>query len=139
MLHWQRAVGFYNALEIRGREQVTGCRLECRAETPEIGLAQGQSSRGSVPPEAAKQVRLPFRYEIERVAHMQSRDRAPRAFDLAGAAARKRNHRPMPALLDPRGEDADYALVPSRVEQAKAVALLRFDLLECLQRVVVHA
>ncbi len=81
-----------------------------------------------MPAEAQEQVRFALRDEIQRVAQMQTRNRAAGAADLAGTGGSKGEGRAVMAILDSPGEDADHPLVPARVIQADAGGLAHREL-----------
>ena len=59
---------------------------------------------------------------VEHVADVDARHRARRAAQRSVLRARKGDHRPVQAVLDPAGHQADDALVPALVEQTHARA-----------------
>src|SRR4051812_37288108 len=88
-----------------------------------------------MPAEAHDEARGTLRDEIEAVPEMEARNRAPGAAQHRPAAflrRREANHRAVHALLEPRGEDADYALVPTGIEEGQAGVLDRFQMFEGL-------
>ena len=88
--------------------------------------------------EAQQQGRVALGDEVERIAQMQTGNRAARTFQFAGAAAGKDEGRPMQLFLDATGDDADHALVPAGVEQRQAGAGTGVDVGEDDRRGVLH-
>src|SRR5882762_6212662 len=112
---FQRTVGLDRARKLRGREQLARHGFEAFRETREISSAQREARRRGVPAEAQEQARFALGDEIQRVAQMQAGDGPARAADLAGTGRCEGEGRPVSAILDAPGEDADHALVPARV------------------------
>ena len=81
--------------------------------------ANRQAGGECVTSEAEDRARRALRHEIERIAQVESGDRAPRSLELMLAAARKHDDRPVIAVLQPRRDDADHALVPLRPMHAQ--------------------
>src|SRR6266513_4674481 len=125
---FQRTVGLDRARKLRGREQLARHGLEALREAREIPRAQREAGRCGMSAEAQEQVRFALRDEIERVAQVQTRNRAAGAADLAGTGGSKGEGRTVMAILDAPGEDADHALVPGRVVEADAGALAHREL-----------
>src|SRR5438094_4560456 len=60
-------------------------------------------------------------HQVERIAEMESRNRAPRSLELAAAAAREHDRRSVVAVLQAGGNDSHHALMPLGMEKAQRV------------------
>jgi hypothetical protein len=92
----------------------------CRERLDALGVDR-QAGRGPVPAEALEMLGAFRKGAVE----VEGRGRAPGALPLA-VGARDQHDRPVEALDEPRGDDADHALVPALVgEHVAALAALR--------------
>ncbi len=89
--------------------------------------AQRQACGGGVSAEADQQPRRALGDEVERIAQVQSGNRAARAAREPAAGGREGDHRAMMAILEPAGEEADDALVPALVVEDEARGLADGD------------
>ena len=80
---------------------------------------QSQARRHRVTAEFLDQARMALGDRIERIAHVHAGHRARRAAQPVALGARKRDHRPMQAVLDARGDQTDDALMPVGIEEAQ--------------------
>ena len=67
--------------------------------------------------EALQHTGLALAHQVQRVAQVEARDRAARALEQAVGAAREHEGRPVQAVLQAAGDDADHAFVEAGVEQ----------------------
>jgi len=79
---------------------------------------------------AHDQIGMTFGNQIERIAQMQARDRAPGTFDDVVAAFGKHDGRAMQFVFDAAGDDADHALMPVVAIQADAPSRIDRDACE---------
>src|SRR5690606_27646745 len=115
----QLAVRIQHAHRIFGRDPSTDFRVERRAKFFQAIGGQRQTRSHCMPAEFQDQTGMPRRDRIEHIANVHARHGARGAFQRALVAARERDHRPMHAVLDARGDEPDDALVPSLVVQAQ--------------------
>ncbi|MNZ19294.1 hypothetical protein D3C78_363190 [compost metagenome] len=88
----------------------------------------------------ADQLRVTRRHGIQCIANMEARHRTRRALEHAFASIGKGDGRAVITLFQARGEDADHALVPVRLEQAQAERhRLQRQVLELGQGFALHA
>ena len=106
--------------QIPGIEMAPHLFIEGPAETVQVRLRQRQSGGHGVTTKFAQQIGVALGHCVQRVADVQTRHRARRALDFILARLGEDDHRPVQAVLDPRGEDADHPRMPVRLEQAQA-------------------
>ena len=100
--------------------------LERRAEAVEIGLAQRQTRRRRVTAELEHQARdRAWRPGRARRAGAAPGIERPEPLISPSLPRAKAIDRPVKALLDARGDDADHALVPAGIEEAEAAGVVR--------------
>ena len=137
----ERAVGFERPGELRRRQRFARDRLERVAKR-----AAGRPRRATARPRTRDRrsaairpgARLATRSSASR--RWKPGDRAARTLELAAAAAREDDRRAVEAVLQPRRDDADDALVPSRVGTGRACTRRRRPPIgvERRQRLVLH-
>ncbi len=115
-------------------------------EGVEVLFREGAAGRHRVAAEAQQHARVALGHEVERVAQVKAGDGAARALELvlaAGRLARREDEgRAVQPVLQPRGDDADHALVEVGVEHAQRGRRLLAGLeqrLGQLQRLLAHA
>ena len=136
----QLAVGEDAPGEVVLAELAAHLGIEGRGEGAEMPLRQRQAGGHGMPAELADQPRVARGHGVQRIADVQARHRARRALEAAVAGVGEGDGRAVVALLQARGEDADHALVPVRVEQAQAEGhFLHRQFLELGQGLALHA
>ena len=75
------------------------------------------AGRHRVAAETPQHPRVALAHQVERVAQVEAGDRTARALEQPVRAAREDEGRPVHAVLQARGDDADHALVELGVEQ----------------------
>ena len=100
------------------------------AEALKVGFAQGKPGGHGVTAEGEDEVGMAFGNKVQRIAHVQSGDGAPRAFDKTAFGARKGNGGAVIALTQPPGNNADDALVPVGFKQADGAGCAGVEVLQ---------
>ena len=121
----EAAVRRLKAGEIRRRQHLARDGLEGGGESRQVGLGQRKARRIRVTAEAGDHAGRALRHDIQRVAQMESGNRASRPLELAAGATRKDDRGTVIAILEPRRHDADDALVPFGAKETKRVRVIR--------------
>ena len=111
---------------LRRPAAITRATSASKARAKRSRCARGRvTARGHrVAAEFLQHARLARRDGIEHVAHVHARHRARRAAQRALVGEREGDHRAPQLFLDAAGDQPDHALMPGRVEQAHARALI---------------
>src|SRR4029453_2358514 len=121
----ERAIRFDRPAKLCRGERLAGHRLEGCREPGEVALGQGQPRRVRVAAEAPDRAGSALCDEVERIAQMESGDRASGPAQLAAVRAGERDDRTVEPVLDPRRHDADHPWVPCRAVEAQAAGVVR--------------
>ena len=133
---WQRAVGLDSRSRSAGVSRSRATASKAVAKALEVALRAGSGRRRRRGRRSAGSVRgCAFGHQIQRVAQMQRRViERPEPLISPSLPRAKANGRAVKSVLDARGEDADHALMPLRIEQAQRVAVAGVMLLQARQR-----
>ena len=99
-------------MQVRGRQRLAGDLLERDGESRQRRLVDRQPGGKCVAAEPAHEPWRALGHEIEPVAQVETGDRAAGTPELAAGASREDDGRPVVAILQPRRDNADDALMP---------------------------